>query len=265
MAFASAFGMNAPVSLYGKLFSRVASHGVIVAGVSKINNPNYPLLAHEFSHSLEWLQSNLSAAIAASGAKGAPNMSRLVASGHSAGNHIMVQMLQDACQDVQAVVMLDPVDGVDPYGREKQYAIHPPAKVNFTVPALHIETGNDPVPAFRLGKLWPSCAPPLLSNARFYDAWRGPIWQVNATAFGHLDVCDPGIERTLAAPVCKEEFGQDSAPYRDMVADLIAAFIDGVVNGAFRVGLGGQGWSIVPLGQGQGARIGKGPAARLMR
>ena len=40
--------------------------------------------------------------------------------------------------------MIDPVDGEDPNGIIKEYVIHPPAKVNFNIPALHIMTGKDP-------------------------------------------------------------------------------------------------------------------------
>jgi hypothetical protein len=38
----------------------------------------------------------------------------------------------------------------------------------------------------------PACAPSFMSNNRFYRAWRGPILQINATRFGHLDCCDEG-------------------------------------------------------------------------
>lgn len=36
--------------------------------------------------------------------------------------------------------------------------------------------------------LYPPCAPEDMSNDRFSDAWRGPVWQINATYYGHMDI-----------------------------------------------------------------------------
>jgi len=232
IGFATAFGLITPSSTYSKLFTRLASHGVVIAAFSKLNNPNYPHLALEFSAVLEWMSSNLTQAIQAKGLPAVADVqNRLIVSGHSAGNHVIAQMLEDGCGLAKAFVMIDPVDGVDPWGHIKEFVIHPPSLVNFTIPALHIETGNDPVPSFKHFKNYPPCAPANMSNSRFYDAWRGPIWQVNATAYGHLDVCDDGIFKTIAAPVCKEEFGLDLDIYRNTVADLTASFIRGIFDG----------------------------------
>jgi len=230
LAFASAFGMNFPARFYDKLFSRLASHGVVIAAVSKFNDPDYPTLARDMAAAVDWMAANHSSAIQKQVGCGAlaDVGGRLLVGGHSAGNHIATRMLEDGCGLAKAAVLLDPVDGVDPYGFVKQYAIHPPAKVNFTIPALHVETGNDPVPA---SPLVPACAPANMSNSRFYNAWRGPIWQVNATDFGHLDVCDPGAYRWAASPICKQESGLDFDQYRNTVAGLIRAFIAVVFDG----------------------------------
>lgn len=37
-----------------------------------------------------------------------------------------------------------------------------------------------------------ACAPEELSGKRFFDAMTGPTWYVNATAYGHIDLMDPG-------------------------------------------------------------------------
>merc|ERR1719424_783676 len=44
IGFATAFGLITPSSTYSKLFTRLASHGVVIAAFSKLNNPNYPHL-----------------------------------------------------------------------------------------------------------------------------------------------------------------------------------------------------------------------------
>ena len=78
VAFASAFGLNAPVSGYSDLFSRLASHGIIIAGVSKLNDPDYPKLASEVATAVRWMQQNLTAAIVASGCPAVADMGQLV-------------------------------------------------------------------------------------------------------------------------------------------------------------------------------------------
>merc|ERR1712217_212782 len=38
-----------------------------------------------------------------------------------------------------------------------------------------------------------SCAPLALGSPRWYNAWAGPIWHVNATAYGHVDCLDDAV------------------------------------------------------------------------
>lgn len=229
IAFASAFGLNTPVTLYNALFTRIAAHGAVVVGFHKFNNPDYPQLGADLAAAVDWLAANLTVSLQKehrlTGVT-ADVQNRLVVAGHSAGNHAAVQMVvSHGCGLVKGAVLLDPVDGVDPFGIEKIFVIHPPHKVNFSTPALHIETGNDPRPSIGV-KSYPACAPTNMSNSRFYDAWRGPIWQVNATKYGHLDVCDDGVS-SIGALVCKSD-GLDKNPFRNMVAGLVTAFVDGI-------------------------------------
>ena len=51
---------------------------------------------------------------------------------HSAGNHLSVRRMvtYQECKKINSMVLIDPVDGEDPFGIIKQYVIHPPAKVN---------------------------------------------------------------------------------------------------------------------------------------
>ena len=93
--------------------------------------------------------------------------------------------------------MIDPVDGEDPYGFVKIYVIHPPAMVNFVVPALHIETGLDPQ---HLSS--PHRAPLQTCQMGVFNAWRGSIYQMNATKMGHMDLTNVkggGLERIVCA------------------------------------------------------------------
>lgn len=103
-------------------------------------------------------------------------------------------------------------------------------KVNFRVPALHIETGLDPV------GLVP-CAPAYMSNARFYNAWQGPIWQLNATKVGHMDLANEvGVISTLSRLVCKSTHDKLlRADYRRTIAATVWAFAHGLVSGQMQL------------------------------
>merc|ERR1712166_1471188 len=77
--------------------------------------------------------------------------------GQSAGNHVLGQALADGCMYAKAFVMIDPVDGLDPYGIVKsEDLITPGTKVNFTIPSLILDNGLDPQKAF---SLFPACMP----------------------------------------------------------------------------------------------------------
>lgn len=144
---------------------------------------------------------------------------------HSAGNHLSVRrMVNWGCQKFASMVMIDPVDGEDPDGIIKEYVIHPPAPVNFTIPALHIMTGKDP-------QGHPSCAPAFMANARFYNAWKGPIWQVNATLFGHMGVVDADRGKLFKLACPKNRNSSAVAIYRSTVAESISKFIMGLYDG----------------------------------
>lgn len=160
------------------------------------------------------------------GYQGAINtQSGFIFAGHSAGNHLTVRrMVNWGCQKFSSMVMIDPVDGEDPEGIIKEYVIHPPAPVNFTIPALHVMTGKDP-------QGHPSCAPAFMANARFYNAWKGPIWQINATLFGHMGVVDAnkGSLFKLACPKNRNSTAVEI--YRRSVADSITKFIIGLYDG----------------------------------
>lgn len=168
---------------------------------------------------IPWLRANLPAGVGA-----AADWDKVALSGHSAGNHVFVQYLQEQCGIVKAAIMIDPVDGYDPFGIEKIYCITPGQKTQFDAPALLIRTGLDPVV-----KTMVACAPTKLSNDRFYNAWAGPIWMANATGYGHLDACDDGIN-AIAGVICAADKLPKPA-YHAEVAGLVSSFLSLVFGG----------------------------------
>ena len=110
------------------------------------------------------------------------------------------------------MILIDPVDGNSPIPENVTMSVITPGeKVNFTVPALQLVTGFDPVPGllncsptelknsikqvssmnWNTDAVGVACAPEELSGRRYFDAFNGPSWYVNATAYGHLDLIDP--------------------------------------------------------------------------
>ena len=209
LLFVSGFGGEYALSSYSSVLSGMAAHGMVVVGVDRkfrlSSSVNYTDLAKHMDGVLDFVTSASSSGLASRisenllpGAR--VNTSAILLGGHSAGNHVAVRRLVSfGCGPIAGVVMIDPVDGEDPYGFVKIYVIHPPAMVNFVVPALHIETGLDPRKA---SLLTPPCAPANMSNGRFFNAWRGSIYQMNATKMGHMDLTNVkggGLERIVCA------------------------------------------------------------------
>ena len=60
---------------------------------------------------------------------------------HSAGAHGIGLYLIKRCGLVSSLILLDPVDGYDPFGIFKIFLTHPPAKLNFTMPTLIVASG----------------------------------------------------------------------------------------------------------------------------
>lgn len=68
-----------------------------------------------------------------------------------------------------------------------------------------------------------------MSNARFYNAWEGPIWQINATAFGHADCLD-SVTARIAELACKSNgHPLEMSRYKDTVASLMGRFANFLV------------------------------------
>lgn len=218
-------GFMQPATQYGAVLEAVASHGLVAVGLgwklSSVIGLNYTRLARHLGGALDYVRGALGEDLARQQVKplAGPRTDTVLLGAHSIGNHVTVRRLTSfGCSGVGGVVLVDPVDGADPYGIIKEEVIHPPALVDFVTPALHIETGLDP-----RHKSWllPACAPAAMSNSRFFNAWRGPIWQLNATAFGHNDVTDSAWK----GPCPSYDGDADvRARYRRTVAGALAAF-----------------------------------------
>merc|ERR1719456_171824 len=113
---------------------------------------------------------------------------------------------------------MDPVDGQDPLGIVKNFCITPGQKLNFSIPALLVRTGLDPAKKHGL-----ACAPDKLSNQRFFNAWSGPIWMVNATKYAHLDVMNTGIGK-MGTVVCAAD-DEPRPVYQEHIANLTSFFL----------------------------------------
>lgn len=230
VVFISGFSGDCPTSFYDTTLKRLASHGVIVVGADKLQKINFTQEVIELEQTFAWLQANLSANILSHGATAVPDFDLLMMAGHSAGCHTVTQFLTQHCSGVRGVVLIDPVDGADPLGIINDFIIHPPNPVNFSTPTLQFETGYDPVPkSFGL----PACAPKNLSNDRFFNAWQGPIWQINGTLYAHDDVMDE-FARGLAGIICGNDASltaDDRQLWRETVGDLAGAFVRGILYG----------------------------------
>ena len=193
-------------------------------------NINYTDIARTLTPSIRWMTNgSLADALASKGFK-TTIMEKWAIAGHSAGAHVILRRIMSyECGSVGAFVLLDPVDGASPYDPDPPVVIRPGEKVPFTSPALHIAAGLD-------GDHKPflaSCAPANLSNNHFYDAWRGPIWQINASKMGHMDLYNvkPGWSG-WASLICPSHSNKtEKESYRQSISSAIVAFVDGIFTG----------------------------------
>lgn len=227
--FVSGLSGLAPVSTYSDLLGRVADAGHIVVGLDHVEIPNYPKQGQDFHNLLEWAgQGNLAAEFELQNITAVPDVAnRAAVMGQSAGNHVVGQGLVDGCSIAKALVMIDPVDGFDPFGIiHSQDLITPGQKLSFNIPALHMDNYLDPAPGLK----GISCSPAKLSGARWFDAMQGPVWNVNATKYGHVDCLD-GSAGVVGGFVCPTNRLKSNSRYRKMLAASITTFLGAVFDG----------------------------------
>lgn len=83
---------------------------------------------------------------------------------HSAAGHVTTQYLNNTCGNVKLQILLDPVDGADPFGIKKDYIITPGKMLPYALPVLVLATELDNVKK----NLQPACAPSNTSNGRYF-------------------------------------------------------------------------------------------------
>lgn len=93
---------------------------------------------------LDWIHDNFQAVLSNKvyGVQ-ADIQNRLILMGHSAAGHIVTQYLNDSCGDVKMQILLDPVDGVDPFGIKNDFIITPGKLLPYAVPVLVVATELD--------------------------------------------------------------------------------------------------------------------------
>ncbi len=237
--FVSAFADLLKPFSYMTLFERVASHGYVIVAPHRldIGSSSEEFDAHWLQNIINWCQLNLLDLLLTSGFNGGLNLDFIntILSGHSAGCHILCNYLKQlGCGTTKGVVMMSPVDGTDPFGLDPDpdFCTINGEKLNFETPTVILPVGLDSVPGHN-GPLWPACAPEDLSNQRFYDAFRGPVYMINATEYGHIDVNDAdsyvsGFVNATHGCSLNEATTDD---YRYFVAGEYIAFLEAVFKG----------------------------------
>lgn len=222
--FLTGAGGTVASQAYEPILRRVAEYGYIIVSLDQLTFPDPSAYLSTMLQAVEWVEGNLEELFLNNSytkIKFDFETTGFAFMGQSAGNHMTVTYLNHTCGNAKAIVMIDPVDGADPFGIIQEYIINPPKPVNFKIPALMMDCGLDPV---MKNILYPACAPEKLSNDRFYNAWKAPIWAVNATEYGHMDCT------TASAALCATRPG-DRTDYHTQLGGLAAAFLDAVFRG----------------------------------
>lgn len=88
---------------------------------------------------------------------------RFILMGHSAGGHVITEYLNKTCGNVKLQILLDPVDGADPFGFKNDFIITPGKFLPYATPVLIITNQLDHQ---KKDLMEPACAPQNLSNDR---------------------------------------------------------------------------------------------------
>jgi hypothetical protein len=129
-----------PSTFYTTMVSAIAEQNVILIGISKIESIKPEKLAIHLATFFEWvMKPNDGAARLFSehrAVKGVtPNMEQLAFLSHSSGAHPLGQYLNATCGPVKLIIMMNPVDGIDPFGIVQDFItrMKKKKKINFTV------------------------------------------------------------------------------------------------------------------------------------
>lgn len=228
--FVSGFGGIMPIIAYSQFMTHVASHGFVAVGVWKLDNPINSFNVTWFDATVDFVENQLETSLHLKGFNIRMKVDYLNSfiGAHSAGAHVPVAQFEAHCLNFKGQLLYDPVDGADPLGINQVFVITPGEKVNFTVPTMQIVCGLDPIASNVTGG---PCAPEVLSGKRFFDAMNGPIWWLNATAYGHADFLDPFYENIVeVTQFCTTNPDTPKDPYIRFVAGESVAFMFGILD-----------------------------------
>merc|ERR1712050_41041 len=188
--------------------------------------PNYPAQGKAFNGIMEWVHAgNLSQALTDAKIAAIPDLDRVAVMGQSAGNHVVGQGLTDGCSLAKAQILIDPVDGFDPFGFvHSEDLVTPGKKLKYNIPSLLLDNELDPK---KKNVLFPACAPAKLGAPRWFNAIAGPVFNVNASKYGHIDCLDD-IYIVAGNLLCPTDKNTDKSAYRSYLATTIDVFLNGL-------------------------------------
>ena len=110
-----------PTPCYNSMVTTIAEQNVIVIGISKIENIKPEKIVVHLGEFLDWVvKPNDGAARLFSEQTSVhsviPDTNRLGFLSHSAGAHPLGQYLNGTCGSLKLAIMMNPVDGLDPFG-----------------------------------------------------------------------------------------------------------------------------------------------------
>lgn len=221
--FVGGLGGLTPVPAYSDFLNKIVSHGYIVVGFDHFSLLlNYPQLGEEFHDHLERAKGHLANDMARKNIKAVSNTNRTAVMGHSAGNHVIGEALKIGCSLAKAFVMIDPVDGYDPFRIIKtQDLITPGEELPFVLPSLLLDNELDPK---KLNFLFPPCAPAKMGSSRWYNATAAPVWNVYSYKYGHIDLIDASLI-PAGGVVCPTNSKTNKGAYKSELADTISTFL----------------------------------------
>ena len=129
-----------------------------------MQSPNPEKVTHALSKVVDWISENFHDILS----KRAPGVTadiknRYMLMGHSAAAHATTEYLNSTCGDFKLQILLDGVDGVDPFGIKKDFIVTPGKFLPYAIPVLVFATELDPESKGPS----PPCAPNNLSNERY--------------------------------------------------------------------------------------------------
>mmetsp|Transcript_1489 Transcript_1489/g.1991 ORF Transcript_1489/g.1991 Transcript_1489/m.1991 type:complete len:566 (+) Transcript_1489:157-1854(+) len=243
MVFTAALPGFISLKRYDRLFEHTATHGLIVVATA---TDQQSVKFGEFAKKLESVLSyvfagtnGLQDTMAENNVVGKPRLDKVIFGGHGQGARIMLhRATQQECErgTLGGMVMYSPVEdyqvNVD-FGQGTIIPDHPNDNVPWVMPAIMLMTELDNEFA---SSNTPPCAPDDSSNFRFFNKWRGPIWQTSATTFGFLDLTHSTagyfVEDSCANGENNADPSQDGtnrAKYRQVVAASTLHFVNNIL------------------------------------